>query len=78
MDANTNESVPKEDLSFTLKSDTREEVPLVSDELVEYLNKVYPLRGYSSVKTLEELHTYRGAREVVELLESLRQAQIEG
>lgn len=43
--------------------------PIYADQLVEELKMMYPIRNIKSKETLEDIHRYAGAIDVIEYLE---------
>lgn len=54
---------------------TDSEYPQITDGLLQYLEKVYPLAGFMNTRGVEDLERYKGARDVIDHLQALYMSQ---
>lgn len=45
--------------------------PMVTEGLIDHLQKLFPLEGFKNVKGVEQLYLYQGAQQVIDHLRSL-------
>lgn len=51
---------------------TQSEHPEITESLLQYLDSVYPLSGFMSAFGVEDVYRYKGHRDVIDHLRSLR------
>jgi hypothetical protein len=55
-----------------------ESEPQVTEELLRFLKTKFPLEGFKNVRGIEQLYTYQGSQEVIDLLTGVYLRQTQG
>lgn len=63
-------------LSPAPQANNDDKPPRVSHELIEFLEKNFPLTAFKSCLTFDQMRCYQGAHEVIDLLKTLYDQQI--
>jgi len=56
--------------------DYEEEFPRVGKDLIEFLERRFPITGFKNVQSYEDMRCYQGAHEVIDLIRDLHLRQI--
>lgn len=49
--------------------------PLISEEVIKFLQSKFPLEGFRNVRSFEQLQRYQGALDVIDLLKATHARQ---